>query len=145
MSHYSIVFGEPFHFGSHSDCFEDRAVYSVERLDPPPTYVGRSRCYQFNTTGVDGNEPAILMYQAFDVTMSTNVLELNGVALPGGIPVSAQRGEWRNNKTTIAPGILLPDEPNELCIRSAQTDDPSGEVYDNFVIAHVTVFFKIAE
>ncbi len=39
----------------------------------------------------------ILMYQSFDVTLARNVFKVNGVAIPGGIPVSSRRGEWKDN------------------------------------------------
>ena len=67
-SDFTVIFKDRFHFGSHPGCFDDREIYSVERLEPGVTFVGGEKTILFETPGIDLNQPAVLMYQSFDVT-----------------------------------------------------------------------------
>lgn len=143
-SDFIVVFNDRLHFGSHSGCFNDTAVYRVERLEPGVSFVGPNKTFLFETPGIDLQQPAILMYQSFDVTLPRNVIKVNDAAIPGGIPVTSTRGEWTTNLSVLAPGCLIKDRANKLFIEArGETDEPEAN-RDNFVLTSAAVVYKIS-
>lgn len=141
-SDFIVVFDDRLHFGSHPGCFNDTAVYRVERLEPGVTFVGPEKTILFETPGIDLRQPAILIYQSFDVTLPRNVIKMNDAAIPGGIPVTSIRGEWTSNLSVLAPGSLIKDHANKLFIEArGETDDPEAN-RDNFVLTSAVVLYK---
>ena len=140
-SDFIVVFNDRLHFGSHPGCFNDTAVYRVERLEPV-TFVGPEKTILFQTPGIDLEQPAILFYQSFDVTLPRNVIKVNDAAIPGGMPVTSRRGEWTSNLSVLAPGSLIKDHANKMSIEArGETDDPEAN-RDNFVLTSAVVLYK---
>jgi hypothetical protein len=141
-SDFIVIFSDRLHFGSHPGCFDDATIYPVERLEPGVTFVGDEKTILFETPGIDLRQPAILMYESFDVTLPRNVIRVNGAELPGGIPVSSRRGEWKSNLSILEPGSIIDDRPNELFIEArGETDEPDVN-RDNFILTSAVVLYK---
>jgi hypothetical protein len=141
-SDFIVIFNDRLHFGSHPGCFDDTTIYQYERLEPGVTFVGAEKTILFDTPGIDLHQPAVLMYQSFDVTLPRNVIRVNGAELLGGIPVSSRRGEWTSNLSVLDPGSLLMDKANKLFIEAlGDTYDPETN-RDNFIISTAVVFYK---
>ena len=141
-SDFIVIFNDRLHFGSHPGFFDDTQTYQVERLEPGITFVGAEKTILFETPGIDLQQPAVLMYQSFDVTLPRNIIKVNGVQLPGGIPVSSRRGEWSSNLSILDPGSMLKDKANKLLIEAhGETDDPEMN-RDNFILASAVVLYK---
>ncbi|MDH3747532.1 MAG: hypothetical protein OER97_04950 [Gammaproteobacteria bacterium] len=143
-SDFIVIFNDRLHFGSHPGYFDDATVFRDERLEPGVTFVGADKTISFATPDIDLSQPAVLMYQSFDVTLPRNVIKVNGVDLLGGIPVCSRRGEWKSNLSVLAPGAMKKDVTNELFIEAhGETDDRENSC-DNFILASVVVLYKTA-
>ena len=142
MSDFTVIFGDRYHFGSHAGVFNDPAAYGTERIDGEIDFAGTERTFEFETPGADPNEPAVLLFQSFDVTVPFNTLEINGYALSGGIPTAAARGEWKSNAKVLAPGLLHADRSNSLTVTSSAAADPAGQNHDNFIVTDAIVMYK---
>jgi hypothetical protein len=141
-SDFVVIFSDRLHFGSHPGCFDDATIYPIERLEPGVTFVGAEKTLLFDTPGVDSSKPAILMYESFDVTLPRNVIKMNGADLPGGIPVSSRRGEWKSNLNVLEPGSITDGQANTLLIEAhGETDDPEVN-RDNFILTSAVLLYK---
>lgn len=141
-SEFIVVFDDRLHFGSHPGCFDDTTIYELEQLGPGVKFVGAERTISFETPDIDLQQPAVLMYQSFDVTLPRNIFKLNDVEIPGGIPVTSRRGEWTSNLSALAPGSIIKDQANKLFIEArGETDDPDTN-RDNFVLTSAVVLYK---
>lgn len=141
-SDFSVIFSDWLHFGSHAGCFDDATIYPLERLDSEVTFVGADKTILFDTPGIDTQQPVILMYQSFDVTLARNIFRVNGVAIPGGIPVSSRRGEWKDNLGVLKPGAVMKDHANELFVEARGESDDQDSNRDNFLLASAVIFYK---
>jgi len=141
-SDFVVIFNDRLHFGSHPGYFEDETIFRAERLEPGITFVGAQKTILFDTPDIDLNQPAVLMYQSFDVTLARNVIRLNDADLCGGIPVSSGRGEWKSNLSVLEPGSVIKDQANELFVETrGETDDPEIN-RDNFILASAVILYK---
>ena len=141
-SDFSVIFNDWLHFGSHPGYFNDETIYPLERLDADITFVGAEKGILFNTPGIDSNQPVVLMYESFDVTLPRNVIKINAVEIPGGIPVSSRRGEWKSNLSILETGFVMQDHANELFIEARGETDDQDSNRDNFLIANAVVLYK---
>ena len=141
-SDFSVIFSDWLHFGSHPGYFNDETIYPLEHLDSGITFFGAEKASIFDTPGIDSHQPIVLMYQSFDVTLARNVIKINGTEIPGGIPVSSRRGEWKNNLSILEPGLVTQDHANELFIEAHGETDDQDTNRDNFLLASAVVLYK---
>lgn len=141
-SDFTVIFSDRLHFGSNSGYFDDAAIFRYEQLEPGANFIGTEKTIVFDTPDIDAGQPAVLMYQSFDVTLPRNIIRVNAADLSGGIPVSSRRGEWKSNLSVLEPGTLKKEQANELFIEArGETDDPEMTC-DNFILASVVVLYK---
>ena len=141
-SDFTVIFNDRLHFGSNPGCFDDASIFQVERLEPGVTYVGAEKSILFETPGVDLHQPAVLMYESFDITLPRNVIKVNSTEIRGGIPATSRRGEWKGNLCILEPGCLVKDQPNRLFVEArGETDDPETN-RDNFILTSAVLFYK---
>ena len=139
---FIVIFSDRRHFGSHPACFDDETIFQVERVDAGVIFVVAKETISFHTPGIDLHQPAVLIYESFDVTSPRNIIKINGVEIPGGIPVSSRRGEWKNNLSVLEPGSLLEDKVNELFVEAYGESDDSDSILDNFILTSAIVLYK---
>lgn len=141
-SDFIVLFSDRLHFGSHPGCFDDATIFQVEQLDSGVTFVGGEKSILFETPDIDTQQPGVLMYESFDVTLPRNIIRVNGSELQGGIPVSSRRGEWKSNLSILKPGSMTEEGPNELFIEArGETDEPDIN-RDNFILTSAIVLYK---
>lgn len=141
-SDFTVLFDDRLHFGSHPGYFNDESIYPTQRLGPGVTFVGADKSILFDTPNIDLKLSAVLMYQSFDVTEPGNIIKLNDVEVPGGIPVDANRCEWKSNSFILAPGSLLQDRTNTLYIEARGESGDTETNRDNFVLTSAVIFYK---
>lgn len=141
-SDFTVLFDDRLHFGSHPGHFNDESIYPTQRLGPAFTFVGAHKTILFDTPNIDLKQPAVLMYQSFDVTVLGNIIKLNDAQIPGGIPVDANRCEWKSNLFILAPESLMQDCTNKLYIEARGESADTETNRDNFVLTNAVVFYK---
>jgi hypothetical protein len=121
----------------------DWGEYPIESAAP---FVGASKDFSFNCPSVDRSQWAILQFEALGVSSSDNVIQINGVDVPGGIGVGPS---WPyldphvplwNMHSLLVEGSTLAEQ-NVLHIESSP--DPDGNL-DDFLIDNVVIWFKTA-
>jgi hypothetical protein len=141
-SDFTVLFDDRLHFGSHAGFFDDETFCPAQQLGPPVTFAGASKTVSFETPDIDVGQPAVLMYQAFDVTTTQNVFTLNDIEIPGGIPVDTRRCEWKNNWHILAPGSLTSDRANTLYIEALGETGDAESRRDNFALTNAVILYK---
>ena len=107
----------------------------------PGEFVGQVKEYSFGCPRVDGTQPGILLFQARHVSVDQNVLTVNGAAIAGDIPRTADNETWAGQVMLIRPGVLRPVN-NILRIESRNSSGGAGGEIDDFVIDNVSVFYQ---
>jgi hypothetical protein len=140
-------------FGDHEP---DPSEADVETEAP---FVGRAGSFTFDCPHVNGGEVALLLFQALGVSHRKNVLEINGVGIPGGIatsitpitPIVTPAGPavfelqvWNAN-VMLVPRNVLRDNANVLRIESRNRNGGTDGNLDNFIIDNVVVLYKSRE
>jgi hypothetical protein len=144
-SDFTVLFDDRLHFGSHPGYFNDETIYPIQRLGPGVTFVGADKTILFDTPNIDLKQSAVLMYQSFDVTVLRNIIKLNDAEIPGGIPVDANRCEWKSNLFILAPGSLMKDRTNTLYIEARGESVDAETNRDNFVLTSAVIFYKTVD
>lgn len=141
--------------------FGDRKVDEKESLSETESgleadapFVGAERTYAFRCPSVDRSQFALLLFQALGVS-TVQTLEINGLTIFGGIPVSVDRNSrrlgsgsdahtvhsliarWNGNVMLVHPGVL--QENNLMRIRASEM---TADNLDDFIIDNVVVVFK---
>jgi len=141
--------------------FGDRKVDEKESLNETESgleadapFVGAERTYAFRCPAVDRSQFALLLFQALGVS-TVQTLEINGLTIFGGIPVSVDRNSrrlgsgsdahtvhsliarWNGNVMLVHPGVL--QDNNLMRIRAAEM---TADNLDDFIIDNVVVVFK---
>jgi hypothetical protein len=117
-------------------------------------FVGRRKEFAFSCPNVDPSQMAALHFESFGLSSSANILEINGVPVPGGLKparvfvvaggttqgtvTSYGYSFWKAHALLVEANIL--GEQNVLHIASVVIDDDNN--YDNFIIDNVVIFFK---
>lgn len=141
-SDFTVLFDDRLHFGSHSGYFDDESICPARQLGSAVNFVGTNKTISFETPNIDSNQSAVLMYQSFDVTTPSNVITLNEIEIPDGIPLDTRRCAWKSNMHILAPGTLVSARANKLYIEAlGESADPTAS-RDNFVITSAVIFYK---
>lgn len=134
--------------------FGDRGQDGNENpAEPSAPFVGASKRYTFVCDNVDRSKEAVLNFQSLGVSHRKNIIKVNGLRIPGGIPTSleyffvdpllpsAPRQVWKSS-TQIVPSNILLRENNVLTIESRDFEGETNGRLDNFVIDNVVLFYK---
>jgi hypothetical protein len=139
---FTVVIDQPQHFGSNRNYFGAGSIFEDLHIDSDLAFVGAAAAYSFVTPDADSNESGILLFEAFDVTVPYNVIEINGSRFHGIIPACPRRGEWQNNMMIIPPDTLSEFGPNTLRIETrSDLNDTEGNC-DNLILTNVVVMYK---
>jgi hypothetical protein len=120
--------------------FEVRQHFGNEANSLPGEFVGRTKEFSFGCPRVDGTGPAILLFQASDVSNERNLLTINGQAVAGDVPRTAGSAAWAGQVLLIRPGVLKPAR-NILKVESRNSSGTTGGDIDDFVLDNVTVLY----
>jgi len=122
---------------SHTDWEEQ----SVESEAP---FVGLAKDFPFQCPSVDRSQWAVLQFNSLGVSTYDNVIQVNGVNIPGGISVGPSWPFetpyvplWNNHSLLVEPGVL--GEQNILHIASGSGGTGN---HDDFLIDNVVIWFK---
>jgi len=78
---FTVIFFQRQHFGDEPNFFNFLGPHV-------PPFVGLTKDFQFNCPDINPRETAVLMFQSLGVVAQTNVLQINGVDVFGGLPVA---------------------------------------------------------
>jgi len=109
-------------------------------MEPNVPFVGSTKTFAFSCPNVNPTETAILMFQSRDVNLTKNVLSVNGIDIPGGIPVSPSKDTWNGNVMLINAGVLR--SSNELLVGSRNAAGHVAGDLDDFILDNVVVMYK---
>ncbi len=132
--------------GRGQDLFtREYALGSWESGEP---FVGISHDFAFKCPAVDGSQMAVLQFNAYGVSYHGNIIQVNGVDLPGGmyqtpmadIDDDSAEPLWHTQSLLVPADILGADE-NILHI---QATGLLGDV-DDFIIDNIVIWFKTSE
>jgi hypothetical protein len=135
VSDFTVIQFQRQHFGHHPGSFND--------IEPAVPFVGSAKHFVFDCPHVNPDEMAFLLFQSRDVDHPRNILQINGVQVFGGLPVSPSRDTWNGNVLLIEPHHRLQETGNILRVESR---DASGSVkgdIDDFIIDNVVITYKI--
>ncbi len=120
---------------------EDWDEYPIESEAP---FVGRSKDFRFTCPSIDRSQWGVLQFNSLAVSTWDNVIQVNGVGVPGGIHVGPlwiyldpHPPLW-NTQSLLVDGSTL-QESNVLHIES--TDDGDGN-FDDFILDNIVIWFK---
>jgi hypothetical protein len=137
-TNYTVIAHVRQRFGDNS---RDWGELPVEQEAP---FVGLSKDFPFGCPSIDRSQPGVLQFNSLGVSDYRNVIEINGVAIPGGISVgpvwiyvNPNPPLWNTHSLLVAGNVL--QENNVLHI--AATPDQFGK-YDDFIIDNVVIWFK---
>jgi len=121
-------------------------------IETEAPFVGRLKDYEFSCPNVDPSQMASLHFESYGLTFNTNILEINGRPVPGGLKpayvtvvagsgtdtTAYTYGFWKAHALLVEANVLA--EQNVLHVESIVIDDDNN--YDNFIIDNVVIFFK---
>ena len=88
-TNFTVIQFQRQHFGNEPGSFND--------IEPAVPFVGPAKDFVFDCPNVDPNDTALLLFQSRDVSHATNVFQVNGIQVFGGLPVSPSRDTWNGN------------------------------------------------
>lgn len=136
-SNYTVVLFQRQHFGNDPGTFDD--------VEPNVPFAGRAKSFVFDCPQIETREAAVLMFQSRDVDHSSNVFEVNGIGVFGGLPVSPARDSWNGNVLLIEPHHQLRAAGNVLNVASRTSSGSDAGDVDDFILDNVVLFYKTPE
>lgn len=139
---FTVVFSDRQHFGSTKGYFGEGTIFEDMLLQAGLTYAGPARQYAFTTPGISATEQALLLFQSFDITLSHNVIAINGSPIANSLQVCPRRDEWKNHMSVVPAGLLTAIGENILFIESLDEFGGTESNRDNMIIANFVVMYK---
>jgi len=106
------------------------------------TFEGATFEKTFGAPNVSPANAAVLMFRTFGVHHPTNIIQINGTDIPGGIEVSSTG--WNTQVAILNPGVLMPTGINQLFVESRNAAGGAGGNLDDFLIGHMVLFYTLA-
>ena len=131
---FTVILSQRRHVGDNPEIFE--------KVDPGVPFAGSAATVSFDCPGVDPTETALLMFQSRHVDHRQNILRVNGVDVPGGLPTSAVRDAWNSNVVLVEPRHQLKSAGNVLHLESRTAGGESSGDIDDFVLDSVVLVYK---
>jgi hypothetical protein len=130
---FTVILFSRQHFGTLPDVYNE--------WEPDAEFVGLTKDFSFDCPGVDSGETAVLMFQSLGVASQATVLQINGVDVYGGIPITNERGvkeryalDWSANVMLVESNHQLKAAGNILHVESTGQEF----IIDNVVITYKT-------
>ncbi len=151
-SDYTVIQAVRHGFG---DAIPDLNEWKLSDWEAGEPFVGASHDFPFDCPGVDGSQMAVLQFNAFGVSVRTNIIKVNGVDVPGGMyftpvfPDPTAGDEDLGNiplwhgQSLLVPANVLQERGNALHIES--TPQILFPQLDDFIIDNVVIWFKLRE
>jgi hypothetical protein len=124
----------------------DFGGWEENQVELEAPFVGRSKDFPFSCPNVDAGQMAVLQFESFGLSSRSNVIEVNGFAVPGGLTPGAPlltpydlASFWKAH-SLLVPANVLADQ-NVLHIDSVDLLDDEDNL-DNFIVDNVVIFFK---
>ena len=137
---FTVIFFQRQHFGDEPNFFNFLGPHV-------PPFVGLTKDFQFNCPDINPRETAVLMFQSLGVVAQTNVLQINGVDVFGGLPVAdAELHAHREGGVTVlkantwSANIMLLETRHELKAVDNILHVESGG--NDFIIDNVVILYK---
>src|SRR5262245_42868717 len=131
---FTVIQFQRQHFGHEPGSFDD--------IEPNVPFVGAAKEFVFDCRHVDQNEAACLLFQSRDVTYPRNILQVNGIQVFGGLPVSPSRDAWNGNVLVVERHHQLRETGNVLRIEARNDNGGTGGDIDDFIIDNVVIQYK---
>jgi hypothetical protein len=134
---FTVIQFQRQHFGNEPGSFDD--------VEPDVPFVGAAKEFVFDCPHVDPNEAACLLFQSRDVGHRRNILQVNGIEVFGGLPVSPARDSWNGNVLLVERHHQLREAGNVLRIEARNTNGGTTGDIDDFIIDNVVIQYKTAD
>src|SRR5262245_61610137 len=131
---FTVILFQRQHIGNDPGTFND--------VEPDVPFAGASSSLAFDCPGVDPTETAFLSFQSRDVDHRRNILQVNGVDVFGGLPVTPARDAWNSNILLIESHHQLKATGNILHVESRTSNGESAGDVDDFIIDNVVIVYK---
>jgi hypothetical protein len=143
---YTVIIAVRQRFGDNpsgvlSGSGRDWGEYPIEHEAP---FVGASKDFVFHCPRVDRSQFGVLQFNSLGVSQFNNIIQVNGVDVPGGISVGPvwifidpHPPLWNTHSLLIETNVLR--EENVLHIESVPDD--FGNI-DDFIIDNAVMWFK---
>src|SRR6266404_5545704 len=123
---FTVILFSRQHFGADRDAFARGEFSQVP-------FVGLTKDYSFDCPNVNASETGFLLFQSRGVQWPPNVLQINGVDVYGGLPVTPSGG-WAGNIMLVEPHHQLKATGNVLHIEARSYEgDINDFILDNIV------------
>jgi hypothetical protein len=133
-TNFTVILSQRQHIGNNPGTFDD--------IEPEVPFAGPSKSASFACPGVDPGQSALLMFQSRDVDHRRNILQVNGVEVSGGVPVSPARDAWNANVLIVEPHHQLKATGNVLHVESRTSNGESAGDVDDFLIDNIVIVYK---
>jgi hypothetical protein len=130
---FTVILFQRQHFGDQQDAWD--------AWEPNVPFVGLKKDFSFNCPDVDPGETAILMFQSIGVSRPTNVLQVNGVDVFGGLPRVRAANNWSGNVLLVEPRHQLKSAGNVMHVEARRHE---GNI-DDFIIDNVVILYKTVD
>jgi hypothetical protein len=134
-SNFTVIQFQRQHFGNQPASFND--------VEPDVPFVGRAKDFVFDCPNVNPDETAVLLFESRAVSHRENILQINGVQVFGGLPVTPSRDMWNGNVLLVEPHHGLRETSNVLRVESRDATGGVGADIDDFIIDNVVIAYKI--
>lgn len=139
---FTVVFSDRQHIGSTNGYFGEGTIFEDMLLQAGLTFAGPACEYSFATPDISATEEALLLFQSFDITLSHNVLAINGSPIADALQVCPRRDEWKNHLLVAPAGLLTGTGENTLFVESRDEFGGAESNRDNMIIANFVVMYK---
>jgi hypothetical protein len=131
---YTVIMHQTAHVGDDEDAF-GTAPFKGQDFESD----------RFSCPNVKSSERAVVFFQTRDVDYATNVIQINGRDLFGGIPVSstgdAESPFWNGNVALVERNVLL-ESGNVLRLGARNSSGGTSGNVDDFLIDNVVILYK---
>jgi hypothetical protein len=131
---FTVIMHQTAHVGDDEDMF-GTAPFKGKDFDSD----------RFSCPNVDSGLRAVLFFQTRDVDNATNVIQINGSDLFGGIPVSstgdAESPIWNSNVLLVERNVLK-EQGNVLHLGARNSSGGTSGNVDDFLIDNVVILYK---
>lgn len=139
---FTVVFSDRQHFGSTNGYFGEGTIFEDMLLQAGLNFAGPEHQYSFTTPDVSATAEALLLFESFDITLSHNLLTINGSPIANALGVCPRRDEWKNHLLVVPAGLLTGIGENSLTIESRDEFGGTESNRDNMIIANLVVMYK---